>query len=207
MSIHFTLYTVKRTVVLPNATNRMFNAMTHNPIYDGPVYDSIVQSQFDTLPTNLKASDASAAGQIMLPLSGPSCSDQVSDNSGSVSPKRYIKQSRQAKLLLPNTSCEKSSAPTADIVNASESTASSQSVTDSVAANNQAKPFDIPPSYSECTSNDGSLRINETPKSKAVKQTVSAELRSNDDEDSKYMYTVMEPIGAIPFSLEKQELN
>jgi hypothetical protein len=164
----------------------MFNAMTHNPIYDGPVYDSIAQSQFDTLPTNLKTSDASADGKLMLNLSGPSGSDDVSDNSGSVSPKRYVQQSHQAKMLLFDSTYANSeaSAPSTDVVRSSEAT-------------------DTLPPYSECASNDGSLRINETSKCKAVKQTVSEELRSKDDEDSKY--TVMEPLGAIAFSLDTHD--
>ena len=173
---------MKRTAILANSTNRVFNEMTHNPIYDGPIYDSIAQTQFDTLPTNLKASDASADEQIILTLSRPLGSDQntVSENddySGSVSPKRYV------------------SAPSADIVNASEISSPSVGI---VAANN--KVFDTLPTNSECPTNDGNLRINETPKSKAIEQTVSEDLQSKDDEDSKY--TVMEPIGAIAFSLD-----
>ena len=184
---------MKRTALLPNSTNRVFNAMTHNPIYDGPVYDSIVQSQFDTLPTNKKLS---TDGQIMLHLSGPSCPDESDDDSGSVSPKRYVQQSSQAKTLLStgNSTCTSSSSPSSDIVNASECIASSQSVS---IANN--KVLDTLPSYSECTSDDVNLRINETPKFN-MKQNVLKELQSEDDEDSKY--TVMTPIGANAFSYD-----
>ena len=35
------------------STNRMQNAMVHNPIYDGPVYES-VQPHFDTLTSSVK---------------------------------------------------------------------------------------------------------------------------------------------------------
>ena len=173
--------------------------MTHNPIYDGPVYDSIAQSQFDTLPTNLKASTDE---QIILNPSRSSGSDQNTisendNNSESVSPKRHIKHSYQAKPLLSNSTCTNFSAPSTDIVNTSEST---QSI-GTVAANN--KVFNTLPTYLECTSNDGNLKINQKPKSKAVKQTVSEELQSRDDEDSKY--TVMEPIGAIAFSLDTHD--
>ena len=190
---------MKRTTILPNATNRVFNAMTHNPIYDGPVYDSIV-SQFDTLPTNLKAS--SDGGPITLSLSRPSGSDQntVSGNdynSGSVSPKRYVKQSCQAKS---------NSAPGADIVNFTESSDDSSQSVGKVAADCKSnKHFDTPPTYLECTSNGGSLRINETPKSIPAKQAVLEfeELQPKDNEDSKYM--VMQPIGAITFSLDTHD--
>ena len=170
--------------------------MIHNPIYDGPVYDSIAQSRFDTLPTNFNMSGGSADEKLMLNLSGPSGSNEVTDNSGSVSPKRYVQQSHHAKMLLSNSMCANSegSAPSAaDIVYASESTVGSQSV-GTVAAN------DTLPPYSECTSDGGSLGANETPKCKAARQTISEELQSKDDEDSKY--TVMEPIGAIAFSLD-----
>ena len=196
----FTPFTVKRTAILANSTNRVLNAMTHNPIYDGPVYDSIAQSQFDTLPTNLKAS---ADEQVRLNLSRPSGSDQNTmsendcDNSGSMSPKRYVQHSNQAKPLLSNSICANFSAPSADIVNASEST----QLIGIVAANN--KVLNTLPTYSECTGNDGNLKTNEKPKSRAVKQTVSEELQSKDDEDSKY--TVMEPIGAIAFSLDTHD--
>ena len=195
MSILLHTHAVKRTGILINSTNRV---MVHNPIYDGPVYDSIAQSQFDTLPTNFNMSGGSADGKLMLNLSGPLGSDEVSDNSGSVSPKRYVQQSHHSKMLLSNSMCANSedSAPSADIVHASEDTVSSQSV--GIVASN-----DTLPPYSECTSDGGSLRINETPKCKAARQTVSEELRSKDNEDSKY--TVMKPIGAIAFSLDAHD--
>ena len=37
-----------------DSTSRVCNAMVHNPIYDGPVYES-VQTQFETLTNKLQA--------------------------------------------------------------------------------------------------------------------------------------------------------
>ena len=66
------------------STNRMQNAMVHNPIYDGPVYES-VQRHFDTLTATVKqdlslsntsASDSPRPGSSTPPYVGSNNNSQ-----------------------------------------------------------------------------------------------------------------------------------
>ena len=74
-----------------NSANRVCNAMTNNPIYDGPVYDSI-HPQFDTL-RNTKT--VTPPLDLSLPLSFATNHEQQTDldsRDSSPTSDRYVKQ-------------------------------------------------------------------------------------------------------------------
>ena len=94
------------------STNRMQNAMVHNPIYDGPVYES-VQPHFDTLTATVKQdltfSNTSASNS---PPRSSSPSNTGSENS-SHKTVRYLDQPIQPRSLsLSHPSTPDNSNPT-----------------------------------------------------------------------------------------------
>ena len=181
--------------------------MTNNPIYDGPVYDSIVQSQFDTLP--IKASEASNNGPVTVMSDSDQSTVTISetnDNSESVAHDRYVQQSCQSKSFLPSL-CTNSPAPSTDVdvVNVScqstsVSTQSACSITTlQGGGNKQKRLFLTLPTYRECTEsdNDGNFGVKERPKCNELNQTDPTKNQAKDDE-----YTVMRPIGTVTGSLD-----
>lgn len=60
------------------STNRVQNAMVHNPIYDGPVYES-VQPHFDSL-TSVTKQDLSSSNTSACNSPPPSCSTSTPPN-------------------------------------------------------------------------------------------------------------------------------
>ena len=70
------------------SANSVCNAMVHNPIYDGPVYES-VQRQFDTLTsTTLRAAQTSDSDTSL----NQHCSSQLSTPTSSEKSVRYVEQ-------------------------------------------------------------------------------------------------------------------
>ena len=88
------------------STNRMQNAMVHNPIYDGPIYEN-VQRHFDTLTATVKQdlslSNTSASDS---PRPGSSTPPYVGSNNNSQKMARYLDrpiQPRSQSLSHPST--------------------------------------------------------------------------------------------------------
>ena len=174
--------------------------MTNNPIYDGPVYDSIVQSQFDTLP--IKASEASKNESITVTSDYDQSTvtvSEIDDNSESVDPDRYVKQSCRSKSF-SFSPCTNSSAPSteSDVVNVNQGSTQSASLSAPKSGDSeQSKLFLTLPTYRECKENYDNLGDNERHESKAIFQE---EHQAKDDEDN--MYTVMRPIGTVTGSMD-----
>ena len=97
----FLLFTGK---ALNLSTNRMQNAMVHNPIYDGPVYES-VQPHFDTLTASVKQ-DLSLSNTSASNSPPRSSSPPDTGNNNSQRMVRYLDrpiQPRSLSLLHPST--------------------------------------------------------------------------------------------------------
>ena len=69
-----------------NAASRACNVMVHNPIYDGPVYESIPQPRFDTLTSAVPNHSPDS------PQKSPSHSSTNSDPLEDSLTARYVKQ-------------------------------------------------------------------------------------------------------------------
>ena len=99
-----------------SSTDRAYNAMVHNPIYDGPVYDS-VQPHFDSLT---EATMSTLSDQACNNSSHQSTTSDFLNNS--LTTARYVQQSSQASNLRSKSfsfGCTHThpSAPPSDVTN------------------------------------------------------------------------------------------
>ena len=99
----------KSAVEVVTSTNKVLSAMTTNPIYEGLVYDSIVQPQLNTLPTGAQEASTMATGSMTHSRSDPLEStdhhivSETNDNSDTLASERYVSQFNRSRVPTSNS--------------------------------------------------------------------------------------------------------